>query len=399
MSAVRRVAVALLAALAGAAGTSAQMPDVRQMSGIPMPAADVPAGSIVVRVIRGDLSSNVPDQLVELHAGGQVMSAKTDATGRATFAGVSGADAHAIAVVDGERIESSHIALPPDMGVRVMLAAGVGAGPAAAAASTLPAVEGEVTFGGQTRIQVEFDDDQLEVFYLLDIVNRGTAPVAPKHDLEIALPAEAQSPAMLEGSSPQAMLRGRSVVVTGPFAPGTTSVQIAFGLAGGPSTRTLTQVWPAALDQVQVIVARVGRVQIASGQFAGVSEMPGDGRAFLLGTGAALPAGTPLEVTLTGLPSRGHAGRWLTLALGTLVLCAGAWKAFGSRAVSAADGRRAQLETRRQKLLGDLARLEQLRRSGKADPGRYPRKREELLGQLERVYGELDQSGNAAGIG
>src|ERR1043166_8497921 len=62
-----------------------QMPDPKQMSGIPRPVTDLPDGSISVRVIRGDLSNNIKNQTVELRVGGKVQTVKTDDNGRAQF--------------------------------------------------------------------------------------------------------------------------------------------------------------------------------------------------------------------------------------------------------------------------------------------------------------------------
>src|SRR5712671_6386150 len=70
-----------------------QMPDPKQMSGIPRPVTDLPDGSISVRVIRGELSNNITNQPVELRVGGKVLTAKTDEGGRAQFDKVTpGAD-------------------------------------------------------------------------------------------------------------------------------------------------------------------------------------------------------------------------------------------------------------------------------------------------------------------
>ena len=56
-----------------------QMPDPKQMAGIPRPVDDLPAGSVSVRLIRGQLSNNITDHPVELHVGnGQVQTVKTD---------------------------------------------------------------------------------------------------------------------------------------------------------------------------------------------------------------------------------------------------------------------------------------------------------------------------------
>src|SRR4051812_15778247 len=62
-----------------------QMPDPKQMSGIPRPVDDLPAGSVSVRLIRGRLTNNIAGQPVDLHVGGNVQTVKTDEGGRAQF--------------------------------------------------------------------------------------------------------------------------------------------------------------------------------------------------------------------------------------------------------------------------------------------------------------------------
>src|SRR2546425_12850821 len=84
-----------------------QMPDPKQMAGIPRPVTDLPNGTVSVRLIRGELSNNITNFPVELHIGSQVRTAKTDDAGRAEFGGLpAGATLKAVAVVDGERLES-----------------------------------------------------------------------------------------------------------------------------------------------------------------------------------------------------------------------------------------------------------------------------------------------------
>src|SRR5216110_222123 len=84
-----------------------QMPDAKQMSGIPRPVTDLPNGSVSVRLIRGDLSNNLTNHPVELHQGSKVTTVKTDENGRAQFDGLTaGAGVKAVAVVGGERLES-----------------------------------------------------------------------------------------------------------------------------------------------------------------------------------------------------------------------------------------------------------------------------------------------------
>src|SRR5262249_47268770 len=84
-----------------------QMPDPKQMSGIPRPVDDLPAGSISVRLIRGSLSNNITGHPVELHVGANVQTVKTDDAGRAQFDKVpAGTTVKASADVDGEHLES-----------------------------------------------------------------------------------------------------------------------------------------------------------------------------------------------------------------------------------------------------------------------------------------------------
>lgn len=370
-----------------------------------MASGDVAAGTVTVRLVRGDLSNNITGHPVELHGGARVLKENTNAEGRAQFVGLSpGTSVHAVSVVNGERLESKQFEMPPTSGIRLILVAGVGSAAAAGTGALSPAgaatpAPGEVVFGGQSRIQIEFDDDSLEVFYLLEVVNPGAAPVTPRSELVFELPEGAQQASILEGSSPQASVRGRTVAITGPFAPGSTPVQVAFGLGPAGAERILSQKLPVVLFPVQVIVTQVGGVRMASPQFNSSSDVPNDGRSFLLGTGPALPAGTALSVTLSGLPARSRTGRNVALALACLVLAAGVIGALSSREASGDAGRRHQLHGRREKLMADMVRLERQYRAGAVDEARFAVRRSELVAQLERVYGELDQRGGSLGQG
>jgi hypothetical protein len=157
----------------------AQMPDARQMAGLAIQTEDLPNGVVSVRLIRAELSANIAGHPVEIHGAGDVRTEQTDETGRAQFGGLpAGAFVRAVAEVDGERLESQAFHVPTAGGVRVLLVAGVGVG---AAPGEIPgAVEAEpgtVIFGGDSRIIIEFDDDNLEVFYLLEVVNAEDQPV------------------------------------------------------------------------------------------------------------------------------------------------------------------------------------------------------------------------------
>ncbi len=404
---------ALLAALVtmcglGARLTAGQMPNAAQMSGVPLPAADLPTGTVTVRVVRGDISSNVSGQTVELHGGPAVLTATTDQEGRAHFSGLApGTRVHAVAVVDGTRLTSETFPVPAAGGVRVLLVAPAGgggaptgpdssesAGPAAstsAGAGAAAPQAGAVRLGRDTQFIVEFNDDELAVFYLLHIVNPGAAPVA--HDpLVFELPPEARGATLLEGSSPLATVRGGRLTVTGPFPAGTTVVQLAYQLPYRGSEVTVKQRLPAALDAVAIVAEKVGSMHLTSPQMSNHGDMPAEGTVYLVATGPALGAGETLSFTLTGLPTRARWPRTVALILAVAVLAAGAWAAVGAGdGAGRLEAERRALRERRDRLFQELVRLEEAHRAGAVEEGRYRARRQELVTALEQVYDALDE--------
>lgn len=369
-------------------GQSSGMPDARMMSGIPMPMPDLADGTVSVRVVRGEISNTLPGQQVELFVEGSPRTAKTDDTGRAQFTGLTpGTSLKAVATVGSERIESQPFTMPEKGGVRLLLAAGGGAGSPGEPAK--PAVAGTVTFGGETRVVVEFDDDTMSVFYLLDVVNNGSAPVNPQTPLVFDLPADAASATVMQGSSPQMTVKGRRVSFAGPFNPGRTTAQLAYNLTATGAERIIEQRFPAALDMVSVAVQQAGAVQMKSAQLPQQQAVPADGRVYLVGNGPSLPANRPLTLELSGLPHHPSWPRNVALALAVIILAGGLWTALG-RSRDGAGGRRRELEARRERLFADLLSLEQEKRAGRIDAGAFARLRGEILVALERVYGELD---------
>lgn len=110
-------------------GASAQpaMIDPAQMSGIPRPDASVPAATVTVRLIRGELTNRlvgIDAQLVDLqNKAAPPRTAKSDAEGRATFAALPPGTYEARAAVDSQTLSSQPITIQPAPapGVRVML--------------------------------------------------------------------------------------------------------------------------------------------------------------------------------------------------------------------------------------------------------------------------------------
>lgn len=377
-------APAARAQMAGAGGM-AGMPDAKAMSGIPRPDSSVPTGGVSVRLVRGQISNLVTGSPVEFVVNGKSETIRTDETGHAMAKGLApGATVHVVATVDGERLDSQDFTVPQEGGVVLML---VATDKSAAERMAKDAVAGAVTIGGQSRIVTQFDEEVLQVYYLLEIVNDAPTPVrtAP---LVFDLPRGAVNATVLEGSPPNAVAKGARVTVPGPFAPGATSMQIAYSLAPA-GTVSIRQPLPAALGQVAVLVEKVGPTVVSSSQLTTVREGNQAGKSFVLGTGPGLKAGDVLAIDISGLPHQVAWPRNLALALGGLVLFAGAWGALRTGGRSAAVAARQQLEQRREELFGELLRLRAPGRTGEAGTPADSRRRE-LVAELEKVYGELD---------
>jgi len=318
----------LMLAPASTAESGQGMPNPKDMSGVPLPVPDAVPGSVSIRVIRGSFDNNVPGVPVEFVIDGRTEAVVTDAEGRAEVTGLSsGARVRASTVVDGERLETQEITMT-GMGVRVMLVAtDPEAASAASAKAMSPAAPGTVFIGPESRVIAEMQDDRLTIFYILDVVNPASTPVDVGGPLTFELPSSARGTTVLEGSTPQALANGPRVTVTGPFAPGSTPVQLAFELPySGPRVR-LEQVWPATLQQLNLLVMQIGGLTVSSPQLSQSREVLDQGQPLIVGMGPAIPAGQTLAVDIEGLPYHPVWPRNTALVLAALITVVGIWAA------------------------------------------------------------------------
>jgi hypothetical protein len=384
-------AAAALVFCASSAFAQFQMPDPRQMSGIPRPVTDLPDNTVSVRVIRGSFDNNVAGQKVELHAGSEVRTATTDQDGRAEFSGVAaGTPVTFSATVDGENLQSQQFPFPGQGGIRLMLVAskpgGGGATPAA------PAVSAGVTIGQRSRIVIEPDEESIRLYYLLDVTNGGSAPANPPTPFAFDLPKGATATTLLEGSAPIAQVIGNHVSVTGPFPPGSSIIQVGAELPSVDGRTEFTQAFPAPMEQVAVIVHKLGSTNVTSPQLTNRQEITESGQTYIQAVGPPIGASTPLTLTVTGMPYASviPSETALALALGIIVIGVAMIIRQPSPDEGARAAERKRLLAKRDKLLGQLVRLERDHRSGKGDPSAYPARREELMHALEHIYGALD---------
>jgi hypothetical protein len=320
-----------LAAVAAPAAAQLQMPDPKQIAGVPLPADDLPAGTISVRVIRGSFEKNIPDATVEFSVDGKVRRVKTDASGRAQVSGLAkGARVLAATTIDDVRLESKEITVGAS-GVRFVL---VATDPEiekraeedrALAAS--PPVPGMVVFGPETRMIAEMSRDQLNIFYVLQILNTARTPVETGGPVTFELPRDARGLTLLEDSSKQATVQGHRVIVTGPFAPGATMVHVAYEQPYRRDTARIVQPWPANLQQLNVLVLQIGGLDVRSAQIAQKREESERDQRLIVGSGPAIAAGQSLVLEITGLPHHPLWPRYVALSLATVIVAAGIWAA------------------------------------------------------------------------
>jgi hypothetical protein len=374
------------------------MPDPSLIHGRAIPASELANGVVTVRVVREAIGNNLAGQQVQLTVSGRTRTATTDEQGRAEFTNLpAGEEARAEASVEGEALVSQPFRVPTTGGLRVILVAGI----AKAAerkkleeeqAAAGPAVKGVVVFGGNTRVLMQFSEDSLEVYYILEILNTARSRVDIGAPLVVDFPRGATGATALEGSSPAAEVSPDRVVIKGPFASGSTLVQVAFRMPYDSSDLTIEQTWPAALQQVTIGVEKVNDLSITSPQFASAQDVTAEsGDVFVLGRGPALPAGGKTVVTLSNLPVHSKVPRYVALSLAGVLGAFGVWLAVVKR--NGHDEARQTLVRRRDTLLAQLEQLESKRRAGTVDPHNYSTRRQRIYAELERIYGELDEVG------
>lgn len=364
-------------------------PDPRQMSGLPLPDPGLPDGTITVRVIRGQITDNVTGQLVELRQGDSVETAITDSEGRATFLTLNGGQPVQVSTeLNGQRLQSQSFSAPGRGGVRVML---VGADSEHAA---LPVQTGTVTLSDESWIQVELIEESVEVYYFLQVVNPGDAPVDSPVPIAFDLPSGAVGTTALQGGSPRALVDGRRVELPGPFTPGATPLHVAYILPYSGENLVIAQSFPVDLDALLISVEKWGGLDLVSSQISRRMELPAGertGMPRILGAGPRIASGRTLSVELVGLPSRSRVPSTITLILAIGILGFGVWGASCQPEVTASSRRRKTLEARKEKLLTDLVKVERQHRAGKIGSTKRTTRRSELIGAIERVYHELDE--------
>ena len=389
-------AVVLCAVMLAPAAASAQMPDLRQMNGMALPSQDLPDGAVSVRVVKQSIGNNVVGTTVTVTGDGVSDSAPTDESGRAIFAALGpGKTAVASVTVDGETVKSQPFQVPARGGLRVIIAVGLDGGAAGSTAPggasaqpqapTVLATPGTVVLGTQWRTIVDFASEKLEIFHIFEFVNAAAGPVSVPAPLEIGMPDDAEQVTLLDGSTPQARVFERRLVVAGPFASGRTVAQVAYRLPISGAQKRIQLALPVASMATNVIVRRLGETRLAAPALPQSRETDAEGKKYFTGTGPGLKAGETLTLVVEGLPHHPTWPRYTALAIAGLIVAGGLWLAFGVPVD--VSSRIKELDARRTALLGRLQRLEQ---GGGPASEELREERDAVLRDLEGVYALLD---------
>ena len=300
---------------------------------------------------------------------------------------------HVLATVDGERLDSQDFQAPPDAGVLLLLVAIDKAGASDAASR---AVAGTVTLGGQSRIITQFEEEVLQVYYIFDIVNPSSADGQDQPAGVRAATVGRRTPPCSRAPRATRWRRAAPSRSRDRFAPGVTSVEMAYSLPPGERA-SIRLPLPAPLVQVAVMVEKVGAMVVSSPQLTDLRENSDGGKQFVIGTGPGArrgqrPVGGYHRGCRTVRPGPSMP-RW---RLGLVALAGGAWGAARTGGRSAAALAKAELEKRREAAFTELLRIEQRSTPGQPEDARIGERRAELKAELERIYGELDTESSGA---
>jgi hypothetical protein len=140
-------------------------------------------------------------------------------------------------------------------------------------------------------------------------------------------------------------------------------------------------------------VQQIGDLRVESPQAPSVRQAALQGRSFLIATGGAVPAQSPMTLTLANLPHHSTTPLYVALVLAGVTVAAGVWLASRVPVGETLDQRTRTLQTRRERGLAALAAVEADHQAGRVDGISYERRRTALVQDLERVYAELDARG------
>jgi len=292
------------------------------------PSDKLPAGAIEIHVLGAD-GKPMPGVRVDLAcarpaAGGvEVKHADTDDSGTARFAGLEGGEGeHWAAVVerDGMRIGTPLFALEAKRG--------------SAGELRMPGKTSDLSVlrvSANSRMMVELHEDSLAFLQNLVVENTSDRIFDPgPRGLLIPLADGCTGAEKLSGGVEVELKEGAGAILHGLLPPtdnpaAAAQIRVACGLNTHETPEVeIVQPMPLGMQGGLVMIPATLSVGLsARGLRARPAERDDNGNELRMYDLDSLPAGQPLRLVVTGLPTRGQAGKWITGILVTLLVAAG----------------------------------------------------------------------------
>jgi hypothetical protein len=238
-------------------------------------------------------------------------------------------------------------------------------------------------------------EDAIQVEELLNVVNMGR--VAWLADQPFELPRGFYGFNKQDGGDDARVeeLAGQGAAIRGTFPPGQRRLQFTYKVPlGGDGTQTLHLRLPNRVSMSRVAAEASAKMTLKVAGFPAAKPVDArDGKRVVVTDFAARAPGdaSNLDITLTGLPTRGP-GRWIAVVLAVVAFLAGvAYFAQSGDAALDEDARRDLIEAR-EALLGEIVALERAHKSGEVGPKTYARVRASLLDALARIMTMIEAS-------
>jgi hypothetical protein len=121
--------------------------------------------------------------------------------------------------------------------------------------------------------------------------------------LQFSLPSDATQVSVISGVEPQDLIRtATGLADTNPLVPGEKEVALAYGVPYAESDLIFEKTLPYPTDRITILVKDDG-LSVSSPALSAPDPVDMGDASYVMLTGDSLPAGTPIEVSLSGLPS------------------------------------------------------------------------------------------------
>ncbi len=350
------------------------------------PAPELPKGTLQIDVVDASGKPYANGEIVlgvmQSMGGRTEERAKTDANGRYTFRAlaVGSGQAYRVNVVSGgAKFSSNPFRLPDDSGFRVRI-------PLSATTR-----DDKLVFSAIGQTVVELRDDRLHITQQARVANAGQGVyVLPSEGMLVKLPEGFTAFQWQDQMTDQ---RGTEVVgqgfrIKGSIPPGTFSLAWTFDMPREGASARIPVAMPFRTYTYRVIAEAPEGLTLRVTDFPKAEPVKDDGRNLLFAQvrrAPPEPALGAITVRIDGIPGPGP-GRWVAVALFTLAVLLGLWRALRSTENPAMIADRKRVLAERKTLLLDAARqIEAEHARGEIGPQFHGRKLDEIETQLAMV--------------